>query len=315
MTIGAALNWFEPKSIGEWAKRAFTLRPIVVSLAVLSILVSEFRFDWIEQMLGRYMAATNIERPESGAIWEIGHKIVSAQQELEKIVANREAFQRMANAATSFAEITSGKAIDQGVMVSSDHFRKMYLGLPPEIAREIISPFDLIRLYSRGQVVRFYLLKNGDGLEIYLIDEKNSVKKRLSVSADILHRLQKRETVNNKQLEDMDRFRNRTYPADHFFDLLDTLPEEVSRHVISRPEMLLQISGVITRIGVSDETVDGFIEIGFEVQNGEGLHVILMNVPEWAVWRLRMALELKTKPATSISRQRQESRPWPAAPF
>ena len=47
------------------------------------------------------------------------------------------------------------------------------------------------------------------------------------------------------------------------------------------------------RVGISDEAVSGFIELGFEVINGSQRKVILIKGHEWAVWRLRAHLEEK----------------------
>ncbi len=57
------------------------------------------------------------------------------------------------------------------------------------------------------------------------------------------------------------------------------------------PETLLEVSGQIVRVGISDETLYGFIELGFEILNGTQRRVIIVQGHEWAVWRLRSYLE------------------------
>jgi hypothetical protein len=92
-------------------------------------------------------------------------------------------------------------------------------------------------------------------------------------------------------LDDLPSFKNRIYPADRFFKAMDALPPEDLRGVIPEPEKLMVPSGRITRVGISDEAVSGFIELGFEIQEGTERRVILTKGHEWAVWLLRSYLE------------------------
>ena len=71
--------------------------------------------------------------------------------------------------------------------------------------------------------------------------------------------------------------------------------------MVPNPERLLQISGQIVRVGISDEAVSGFIEIGFEIINGARRKVIIVQGHEWSVWRLRSHLEEQKATADIIS--------------
>ena len=62
------MKWSQPRDINDWTKRLVGLRPFVLMLFVAIVLFSEFRFDWMEQMLGNALAKTNPDRPESGSI-------------------------------------------------------------------------------------------------------------------------------------------------------------------------------------------------------------------------------------------------------
>lgn len=297
------MDWSEPRNFREWARRVFSLRPLVLILLIFSILISEMRFDWIEQLLGTYLISTNSKRPESGAIWEIGQKTLAAQQTLEQIVTDRQVAQREAFGATSFSKIVSNIPLDHGVMLSSDHFRKLYLKLPPVIAREIASPFELLRLFSDGRLDRSYFKKTGDGLEIYLLDNQNRVLRKLKITSDLLYNIKQGEIELNVPLEDLDSFKNRIYPADSFFEALVSLPEDVRRNVVSQPERFLRISGKITRVGISDETVSGFIDLGFEIESGTRLSVIRIQGRDWAVWQLRSQIEGNTSTLSTSDSQ------------
>ena len=61
--------------------------------------------------------------------------------------------------------------------------------------------------------------------------------------------------------------------------------------MLPNPEKLLEAAGQIVRVGISDETLSGFIELGFEFFDGTQHRVVLVQGHEWAVWRLRSHLE------------------------
>ena len=64
--------------------------------------------------------------------------------------------------------------------------------------------------------------------------------------------------------------------------------------MILNPEALLEPSGQIVRVAISDEAVSGYIQLGFEFINGARHQVLLAYGHEWAIWRLRSKLENKT---------------------
>lgn len=293
-------NWMSPQSFREWFRRLITLRPILMVLLISGIFILELRFDWIERALGAYLVTTNAARPESGAIWEKGRRSTTARKTLEKIVSDRQISQREARQANSFEQIAANVAPGQGVMLSSDHFRKLYLNLPREIAHEIISPFELLKLASDGKWRRTYLEKAGAGLTVYLLDANNRVLSQLKILANQLTDLEGEAVASVEVLEDLPKFENRIYPAGPFFDALQTFADEVRHSMLPQPERLLEIPGQITRVGISDEAVSGYIELGFEIVDVSRHKVILVRGHEWAVWRLRSYLEEK-KPSAAAT--------------
>jgi len=293
-------DWVSPHDIREWFRRVFALRPILLVILIIGILILELRFDWAERALGAYLVTTNSVRPESGAIWEKGKQTLNARKTLEQIVTDRQASQREARGATTFQQIAANASAGQGVMLSGDHFRKLYLNLPQDFAQKIISPFELLQLSSQGQWRRTYIEKAGTGLMVYLLDVNNRVLRQIRISPNLLIHFERQQTARVEALEDLPYFENRIYAADRFFDALGAYPEEVRRSILPHPESLLESPGQITRVGISDEAVSGFIELGFEIINGSQRRVILVQGHEWAVWSLRTALEEKksTSPAT-----------------
>jgi len=287
------MDWAEPKTVREWLLRSFSLRPILVLLIICGLLISELRFDWLERMLGAFLANTNAARPESGAIWDINRQTETARRTLEQIVTDRQASQREARNAASFIEISANLAPDQGVMLSPEDFRRLYLGLPASIAQEIISPFELLKISSEDQFARTYLEKQGSGLQVYFLDAENRVLRRLQIDADQLDFITQSQRIADGSLDSIPKFNNRIYPADQFLKSLESFPEDLRRSVIPQPERLLTVAGRIVRVGISDETISGNIELGFEIKSGALTRVVFIPGREWAVWQIRAKLEGK----------------------
>jgi hypothetical protein len=286
-------EWAEPRDFKEWAKRVFGWRPVLTVMLIGCILTLELRFDWMERILGAYLVTTNFERPETGSIWEKSHQTRTARQTLEQILTDRQALQREARSAETFPQIAAKVTSGKGVILSADHFRKLYLKLTPANAQEIISPFELLGLESDGRWHRTYFEKSGSGLVIYLLDDNNRVLRHLELNSALLSFLKRGETDSAESLDQLPVFKNRIYPADRFFNALADYPEDVRRSMVPYPESLLAVPGQIVRVGISDETQSGFIELGFEIRSGTQRQVVLVRGQEWAVWRLREHLEEK----------------------
>jgi len=285
------MNWTEPKSYSEWIQRLISVRALMMSMFFLVLIVSELRFDWIEQTIGSYLVSTNTVRPESGAIWEIGKQTQTAQQAIDKIVSDRQSSYREAGNATSFKQIAATIQPEEWLLVPPDLFRNLYLELPPELAREIVPPFELLELINDQDWDRTYFEKDGETLNIYLLNKDNRVLRKLHISADLLYLMAHSEIQVGQNLDALSVFSGRIYAGDYFFQVLKTLSPEVRQGVIRRPEQILSVPGRIVRVGISDEAISGFIQVGFEIESGTKRLLMLIQGHEWAVWRLHSVLE------------------------
>lgn len=284
-------NWSEPEDLHEWIKRVFAVRPLLVCLIVLALVISELRFDWMERTMGAFLVSTNSRRPESGTIWETGRQSRQARKTLDQIVSDRQTSQHETRQAESFKEIAATILPDQWVMISPDQFRRLYLQLNPDTAAEIIPGFDLVELINREKWDRTYFEKDGDGLNIYLLDTENRVLRQLIISPDLLHGMGEIQVEMEQSLDDMPRFHERIYPADSFFQALDQLDASARKDVVPQPDQLLRYPGRIVRVGISGQDMSGFAELGFEVESATQRIVILMNGNEKAVLALRSKIE------------------------
>ena len=281
----------ETNDLRGWVRRGVTLQSLVLGAVFCALAAAELKLDWVERVVGAYLVSTNPARPESGTIWEKGRKARDARSAVEKLAADRESHQRSARNAGSLNEILATVAPGQGVMLSAEHFREIYQKLPQGFSSEMVSPFELLRLSSTGSWNRVYLERSADGLVVYLLEPSNRVLSQFRVSAPTLALLARSAAPASQSLEDLPSFQGRIYPAERFFAALTSFPEDVRRSLVPQPERLLEFSGRITRVGVSDEAVSGFVEIGFEVQTGSRRRVLAIQGQDWAVWRLRSLLE------------------------
>ena len=286
--------WSHPQNIGEWLKRIFTLRPVVLVLLLSMGLIAELRFDWAEHMVGRYLVTSNPFRPESGAIWEKGHRTEDARQVLEEIVTDKLAVQREARDAQNFTQIAQALSGGIELIISADHFRHLYNELPPELAAELLSPYALVRIVSKNEWDRAFFEPGTSGFSIYFLNKDNRVLRQLTVSGDMLARMEHGETPRTDTLENLPQFENRIYAADRFFKALEAVSEDVRRQGVPWPENLLKSPGRVSRVAISDEVLSGYIEMGFEMETPNQTRVILFQGRDWAVARIRAVLEGET---------------------
>ncbi len=292
----------EPRDLRDWAARIFALPGLLVGAVLVAMVVAELQLHWVERAIGVYLMATNSDRPESGAIWEKGRKTRSARSAVERLAGDREAYQRMARNAGNLSEVVETLAPGQGAMLSAEHFRELYQKLPPGMAGDMISPFELLRLANEGRWSRTYLEKASDGLMVYLLEPNNHVLRQFKVSSAPLALLARRAAATSQTLEQMPGFQGRIYTAERFFAALASLSEDERRALVPQPERLLEVSGQIVRVGLSDEALAGFVDIGFELRKGAQSRVMLLQGQDWSVWRLRALLESKSpapRPAKS----------------
>ena len=284
-------SWTAPEDVNEWLRRLISLRPLVLVLVVGLVGISELRFDWSEQMIGHFLVTTNASRPESGAIWEKGHRTANALQTLNQIITDQQTIQREAREAQSFSHIAQTLAKGRDVILAASHFQVLYNALPPERAGELLSPYTLIRMHSQDQWDRTFFEPADKGLNVYFLNRDNRVLHQLQIDAGLLERIEQVESVRRESLDHLPQFSERLYRAEQFFSALEQMPEDIRRNIIPWPENLLKTPGRIRRVGISDEVLSGYIEIGLEMDDAQRTRVVLLQGRDWAVARLRAVLE------------------------
>lgn len=273
-------------------RRLIALRTALVLSAILALLVTEFRFDWIESAVGAYLVSTNIQRPESGVVWDQGHKSDLARRTLSQYMHERSGAKRQVRRATSMGQVIAGIDAQKGAMISADHFVELYQKLPPVLSNEIISPYSLLTLLSGNQWKRTFFERQGEEqLQIYLLDDHNQVLHRLTVGPVLMEHIQRGEVAIHTRLDQLVDFSAHIYPAEQFFAALNTLPEADKKSILNSPGNLLTVSGRIVRVGISSRPVAGALDIGFEVEDMQGAKVIMTQGVASHVRRLQWILE------------------------
>jgi hypothetical protein len=285
------MQWYYPVNLKAWVLRVAALRSGVLAVILITLAVTEFRFDWIERLVGHYLATTNAGRPESGAIWDQGHQTASAKAALSEYMSQVQTVQREARRATSLGQVVTGIEANQGAMISAEHFLELYLKLPPILSHEIISPFTLLAYINSGKWHRTFFEQQDRQLAVYLLDDHNQVQHRLVIGSTMLGHIERGEVAIQTSLYHLADFAAHIYPASEFFAALNLLSESVRKGILSEPEDLLRITGRIVRVGISDRVFGETVDIGFEVEHLDQAKVILAQGRTDDVRRLMALLE------------------------
>jgi hypothetical protein len=281
-------TWYQPTTFKHWCRRQISLRVMAIALILVALGVTEFRLDWVEKALGAYLVSTNPARPESGTIWDQGRQAHLARQTLETVMNQRRNSQREARQADSLGQVVATIHDETGAMLSAEHFVELYLKLPPVLTSEIISPYTLLSYMSSGLWQRTFFERQDKQLLVYFLDANNQVLHRLLISQGLLAHIQRGEVAIDSSLEQLADLSVHIYPAEQFFNTLNTFPSDVRKGIISHPEDLLRVSGRIARVGISENNTAGTVDLGFAA---EGTKVILVQGRMEDVRQLQWALD------------------------
>ena len=284
-------QWYEPLNFSEWLRRAFSFLNIAVFIITAIFIFSEFRFNWVENLVGSYLTSTNEFRPETGAIWETGKQTSNAHEYLNKIISKQEDTRQNVYQASTFSGLASGILPGEWVTLEKQQFKTLYLSLEKSTALKIIEPAQLVWLLNGSTLDRIFCEGITGGIKLYFIDSENRVIKQIDLRKEDILEIENGEKPVPGELADMEGFLGRIYPARFFFDTLFKLPADIIPDLIVNPESLLKQEGKIINIGIWNEAENGYIKLGFEFEKtGGGKQVVFIKGREWAVWQLSLNL-------------------------
>jgi hypothetical protein len=287
------IPWYAPRNYKDSILRWIAWPSVLLLGVITTVLVTEFRFSWLENAVGAYLVTTNNARPESGAIWDQGRQSELARQTLNEYMNQRQDVQREVREAASLGQVLAGLVDDRGAMISAGHFIELYLKLPPVLAHEVVSPYVLLGQLSTHKWQRTFFEQQDRQLVIYLLDDQNQVLHRIAVGDEMMEYIRQGEIAVHTGLHQLGDFAAHVYPADVFFNTLNSLPEEVRKGIVPLPEELLRISGRVTQVGISSQPMGDATELGFEVEDLQGAKVILTQGRTQDVQQLLWILEYR----------------------
>ena len=264
---------------------------IGVCVLTLVFVVSEFRLDWYESLIGSYLAATNDVRPEIGAVWEDGQNRVVALQVLDEVIARKEEVRITAGEVQSFSLLFSRLNSGEWVTLQPGVFKTMYRALPSSLARKMITTADLVWLLKGGQLERIFCEKSGQAMDIYFIDSENRVLHWITLDPQMFARDHFSPAVLAGRLEEAPGFAGQIYPSKIFFKALRRLPEDMASGLIQDQDLILDQTGTLERVGIWNQSDAGVIRIGFEFKDRNHYRIVFVRAREWAVWQLGLILK------------------------
>jgi len=284
-------RWYDPFTVGEWAKRTFSFFNIGLLIFTVAFGASEFRFDWCEKLVGTYLLATNDLRSETGALWETGRQTSNAHKSLNRIITQREDSRRSVQNADSFYNIVESLGPGEWVTLEKEHFKRLYLSLSPGIGRQLIEPSHLVWLLNTNLTDRIFCEGMTQGVSLYFIDSRNRVIHQIDLKKNTIGEIQSRNEPVPGRLTDIEAFSGHIYSSEKFFEAVFKLPVEMIPELMVDPELLLKQEGTIQSVGIWNEADGGYIKLGFEFSHRGGNRVLLIQAREWAVWQLSLILK------------------------
>lgn len=284
-------QWYEPLNFSEWIRRTFSFLNIAVLIITATFVFSEFRFDWFENLVGTYLASINEYRPEKGAIWEAGKQTSNAHEYLNEIISKKEDTRLNVHKASSFSDLASNILPGEWVTLEKQQFKTLYLSLEKTTALKIVEPAQLLWLLKGSSLDRIFCEGILEGIKIYFIDSENRVIKQIDLKKEDIIEIENGNQAVPGQLNQMEGFLGRIYPAKNFFAALLKLPRDIIPDLMVNSESLLEQDGKIINIGIWNEAENGYIKLGFEFEEKGGKQVVFIKGREWAVWQLSLNLK------------------------
>ncbi len=289
------MQWYDPPKISEFFRRAFSVLNVSVLVITCIFVAMEFRYNWCESLIGRYLATTNQNRPETGAIWKTGEMASNAKNHLKDIVSKQNATRQHVQKSKSFMEIAKGLMPGEWINLEKEHFKNLYIELSDPFAEKILNPVEMIWLINGPDLDRIFIEGEQNGIRIYFLDAANKVMKRIFLDMELLDQFEKKSLSREASLEDFKGFQGRIYKASSFFRAVLDLSPDMRGDLISDPSLLLQEKGHLLRAGIWNEAKEGYIRLGFEFVHESVHKVVFVKGREWAVWQLSINLKDKNR--------------------
>ena len=287
------IQWYEPLTMTAWFKRIFSILNLIVVICTSVFIFSEFKYNWCEHLLGVYLVSINDTRPEKGTIWETGDKTSKANSHLKKIIDKQQVTKQNALNSSSLMELASGITPGGWINLDIDRFKQLYMKLPKYTADRLIPSAKLLFLLNDPNLDRIFIEGQEDkSLKIFFLNSDNLVLDQIKLNKQMFEAPESStQFIMKSSLDDFVQFKDRIYSAKQFFKAMTDLSFDKVKDLIENPDILLEKNGRIVRVGICNETKDGYIQLGFEYKDKAQTNVLLINGREWVVWELVIGLK------------------------
>ncbi|MBN2089141.1 hypothetical protein JW964_05995 [candidate division KSB1 bacterium] len=263
----------------------FLLAPktLIVLIIIMLLLLLEGLFDIGEIGLGRFIAWTNSYRPQTGPIWQREIKGETATQQLQEIepLPEQKVFE-----VSNFNEVLNQLESNPDVRILKKNFLKIYTQLPYNIAQQIISPYELLKLIPEQSWTHCSISRDADELRIYFLDSENQLIRDNYFSMSGYIETTQSDEASGMLLEEQEEFQGRVVTRDDFLAAYNSLPLSTKIFVMNDPMQLIRWGDAMNYAAVSRYIVDGAVTIGFQVKTGISNTIIRYQASEIGAARL-----------------------------
>ena len=260
--------------IGDnWQRLVFSSLVLSVTAAAVGL---EFRTNYVERAIGRYLAWHNSSREVSGQIWETVSRSEDVQQQLDDLVRTRRQQASIEEPVESIGQLIALVFAREKLMMGRDRFLEIYNSLPLYQSTLIIDPLELLDLANRLAAWQRTLIEFMEGdLHFYLVDGLNNVLAERTLSAEYVNFLLAARESHSSGLDAIAAFQGSRYPAEVFYEAWGRLNPDQRSGIPLGARELIAWRYRLQRVAVNHYALVGDrLEIGFELSGDEGLTTV-----------------------------------------
>lgn len=255
--------------------------------------VLEFRYDYVETAIGRYLTWHNPDRVEFGQVWETVTASETVQRRLETMVQTRreeESVDEPIDELSRLLELAAGR---ERVILTRERFLDIYSRLPYYQSSLIIEPIHLLDIISKlPQWQRTMIVIENGNFSLYLLDGSNNVLESILLAREYVTFFFAERDTRGYPLEAIPSLGEPYYPSDVFFDAMVYLTADEREGIPVTARELLTWRYQLQRAALGrDALIGDRMEIAFELSGSGGLHTVRVLGRSLAVLHLAQRMD------------------------
>ena len=266
--MGVANFWIELRG-----KIIFGLFTLLLFAAAVG---GEFRYNYVEKAIGRYLTWHNSGRQASGQIWESVSVSEDVQKQLDDLVRTKREESAVETPVNTLDGLIEEVFFREKLVITRDQFIEMYIRFPLYHSGMIIDPVEMLEMISAltNWQRTLIVFEEGD-LSFYLVDGLNNVLDERSLSAEYINYFLAEKGSRSFGLDAFSSLRGAHYPADIFYDAWAILTPAQRNGIPLSSRELIAWRYRLQRVAVNHRTLIGDrMELGFELSGDEGLTTV-----------------------------------------